>query len=229
MNPNKSTARLAGFLYLIVVLTGMFSLLYVPSQLIVPGDSAVTVSNIIAHETLFRLAIVASVICYLAFLALPLVLFKLLNHVNRTHAIIMVALATVSVPITLINLLNKFAVLTWLGTEDYIAGDQVQAQVMLHLDYYNNGIRLASIFWGLWLFPFGYLVFKSGFIPRIFGILLMAGCFGYLINFTGNFLFPGYDELGISGIISIPSGLGEIGVCLWLLIVGVRNVKPATV
>ncbi|CAN5324876.1 DUF4386 domain-containing protein [soil metagenome] len=223
MNSNKSIARLAGLLYLIVVLTGMFSLLFVPSRLIVPGDDAVTVSNIIANETLFRLGILASVVCYLAFLTLPLVLFKLLNHINKTHAILMVALASVSVPITLINLLNRFAVLTWLGNADYIARDQVQTEVMLHLDYYNNGIQLASIFWGLWLFPFGYLVFKSGFIPKIFGVLLMAGCIGYLINFIGKFFFPGYGDLSISSIVGMPSALGEIGVCLWLLIVGVRN------
>jgi hypothetical protein len=137
----------------------------------------------------------------------------------------MVALAIVSVPLSLVNLSNKYAVLTLLSNATYLqtfTPQELQTQVLLHLNYYNNGIEITSVFWGLWLFPFGYLVFKSGFLPKILGILLMIGCFGYLLNFTGGFLFPGYGALGIAGYISIPSGLGEIGTCLWLLIVGVK-------
>jgi len=79
------------------------------------------------------------------------------------------------------------------------------------------------LFWGLWLLPFGYLVFKSGFLPKLLGIFLMAGCFGYLINFIGGFLIPNYGDLGISRMISLPASIGEIGICLWLLIIGVRH------
>jgi hypothetical protein len=223
MGTDKRTARLAGVLYLVVVITGMFSLGYVPSQLNVAGDGAATVANIIGHEMLFRLGIFASILCYLAFLFLPLVLYKLLSPVHKNHAIAMVALAVVSVPITMLNLLNKFAVLTLISKATEFTAEQLQAQVMLQLEYYNNGIDLATVFWGLWLLPFGYLVFKSGFLPKIFGILLMLGCLGYCINFIGGFLFSGYETLGIKGYVSLPSGLGEIGICLWLLIVGIRN------
>jgi hypothetical protein len=138
----------------------------------------------------------------------------------------MVILALASVPISFINLLNKFDVLTLIGKAPYLTAfekNNLEAQVMLHLQYYNNGIQVAAIFWGLWLFPFGYLVYRSGFLPKLLGIFLMAGCFGYLIDFTGSFLFPKYNELGISSFISIPSGLGEIGTCLWLLIAGVKE------
>jgi hypothetical protein len=227
MNTNNKTARIAGLLYLVVVLTGLFHLMYVPAKLIVLNNPSVTVSNITASETLFRLSIVSGLVCYLAFLFLPLVLYKLLSPVNKTYAIAMVTLALASVPISFINLINKFDVLTLIGKAHYLSAfekNNLEAQVMLHLHYYNNGIQVAAIFWGLWLFPFGYLVYRSGFLPKVLGVLLMAGCFGYLIDFTGSFLFPKYyNELGIASFISIPSGLGEIGTCLWLLIAGVKK------
>jgi hypothetical protein len=199
--------------------------MYIPTKLIAWSDAAATFNNIQASETLFRLGIYAGVLCYTAFLLLPLVLYKLLHHVNKTHAVAMVALALVSVPISLFNLTHKFAVLTLINKPDYFSGVDLPGQVLLQLEYYNNGIEVAVVFWGLWLFPFGYLVFKSGMLPKVLGVLLMAGCFGYLINFTGSFLFPGYDSLGISGYISLPSALGEIGTCLWLLIAGIKP-KP---
>ncbi|HEY9049854.1 MAG TPA: DUF4386 domain-containing protein [Ohtaekwangia sp.] len=230
MDPRKKTARLAGALYLVVVLTGIFHLMYVPSQLNDWSDASATFNNIATHETLFRLGIFAGLLCYMAFLLLPLVLYQLLNPVNKTYAVLMVVLAEVSVPISFVNMLNKFAVLTLISKASYLSAfdaADLQSQVMLHLSYYNNGNQLASIFWGLWLLPFGYLAFRSGLIPKVLGILLMAGCFGYVTNFVGDFLFPNsYDGLGISSIITIPAGLGEIGTCLWLLIAGIKKTSP---
>jgi hypothetical protein len=135
----------------------------------------------------------------------------------------MVALSVASVPISLVNLLNKWSVLTLLSDSSYLSvfdTSQLQAQVMLHLDYYHNGTQLASIFWGLWLFPFGYLVYNSGFLPKPLGVFLMLGCFGYLVEVVGSFFYAGYYDLAIASIISIPSSIGEIGICFWLLIVG---------
>ena len=225
MDSNKKQARIAGLLYLIVVLTGIFNLMYVPSKLIVWDNASVTFNNILESETLFRLGIVAGIICYTAFLILPIVLYKLLNQVNKTYAVGMVALAIISVPLSLVNLLNKVNVLTLIDKAQYlqvIEADELQAQVLLYLDFYNNGIEIASVFWGLWLLPFGYLVFKSGFLPKILGICLMAGCFGYLTNFIGGFLFQNYAGLGIARFVSLPGSIGEIGICLWLLIIGIK-------
>ena len=226
MDSNKKQARIAGLLYLIVVLTGIFSLMYVPSKLIVRDNASVTFNNILESETLFRLGIVAGIICYTAFLILPIVLYQLLNQVNKTYAVGMVALAVISVPLSLVNLLNKVNVLTLIDKAQYlqvIEADELQAQVLLYLDFYNNGIKIASVFWGLWLLPFGYLVFKSGFLPKILGICLMAGCFGYLTNFIGGFLFQNYAGLGIARFVSLPGSIGEIGICLWLLIIGIKD------
>lgn len=226
----SKTARTAGLAYLVVVLTGIFSLAYVPSQLTVAGDAAATIARIQAGEMLFRLGIVAGWVCYLAFLLLPLVLYRLLSPVSKTPAVVMVALAVVSVPISLINLLNKQEVLTLLSGASYLQAfdaAELQARVMLALAAYSNGLLVSKIFWGLWLLPFGYLVFRSGFLPKLLGLLLMAGCFGYLIDVTGRMLVPGFTEMAIARFVTLPAALGEIGTCLWLLVFGAREL-PGT-
>ncbi|MFZ6024130.1 MAG: DUF4386 domain-containing protein [Bacteroidota bacterium] len=223
---NKKTARIAGFLYLIVVLTGIFSLAYVPKTIINWNDSAVTFNKLVESEMLFRAGIYSSVICYIAFLLLPIVLYQLLKPVNGFYAKLMVIFALISVPISFVNLQNKISILSLISKAEYMkiySTEQLQSEVMFYLHQYNNGISLVSIFWGLWLFPFGYLVFKSGFLPKILGVLLMLGCVGYLINFTGDMLIKNYPVFGISKIVSLPASLGEIGTCFWLLIMGARN------
>lgn len=214
----RNTGRIAGLLYLVVVITGIFSLGYVPSLLIVWNHPDITFSNIVNHEFLFRLGIISGLICYTFFLFLPLVLYKLLKPVHKTYAIYMVVLAIVSVPISFINMQNKFAVLSIISS-----GGEEKDLVMFYLNQYDYGNLIVQIFWGLWLFPLGYLIFKSGIIPKFFGVLLMLGCLSYLINFFGNALFSNYSELGISSFIRLPATLGEIGTCLWLLIMGAKN------
>jgi hypothetical protein len=222
---NKSIARQAGVFYLGVVVTGIFSLMYVPSQLIVWSDAATTIKNILNSETLFRWGIVSSMACYVFFIFLPLSLFRLLASVNKWNAYLMVALAIVSVPISFLNLSHKFSILSSLhpNLPSTITQVQLQDQVMVHLNAYNDGILIASVFWGLWLFPFGYLVYKSGVLPKVLGVLLMAGCFGYLINITANIVNPSYADLGIAGWVRLPASLGEIGTCLWLVIMGAKE------
>ncbi|NOS91682.1 MAG: DUF4386 domain-containing protein [Cyclobacteriaceae bacterium] len=226
---NNSMARQAGLFYLGVVLTGIFSLMYVPSQLIVWNDAATTFKNISASETLFRWGIVSSMACYVFFIFLPLSLFRLLESISRWNAYLMVVLSIVSVPISFINLSHKFSILTLLHPElpSTLTQEQVQEQVMFHLNAYNDGILIASVFWGLWLFPFGYLVFKSGILPKVLGVLLMVGCFGYLINILANVVNPAYTELGIAGWVRLPASLGEIGTCLWLLMMGAKEYTAA--
>lgn len=228
MTSNKKTARIAGLLYLVVVLSGIFSLMYVPSTIIVEGNASLTFQNITSQESLFRLWIVSGLLCYTFFLFLPLVLYKLLKPVNENYAKLMVLLAVISVPIFFLNAQNLFNVLSLVSSANSYLGfsvEQIQSQVMLYLNQYDNGLRIVHIFSGLWLFPFGYLVFKSGFLPKFLGILLMLGCFGYLINFLGNSLISNYSEIGIASYIQLPASLGEIGICFWLLIMGVKENK----
>lgn len=226
MGPNKKTARIAGVIYLIVVLTGIFSLAYVPSKLIVWNNPVQTYQNIVTSELLFRLGILSNFICYTAFLVLPLVLYKLLREVNKNHAKLMIILVIVSVSISFINIQHKLAVLTLIGKAENLkifSLSQLQSQVMFYIDNYHNGMIINQIFWGLWLFPFGYLVYCSGFLPKLLGIFLILGCFGYLINVVGEIAIPNYSKSAISNYITLPASIGEIGTCLWLLIMGIKE------
>jgi hypothetical protein len=219
----NSTARLAGFIYLLLVLSGIFYLLYVPSQYFVSGDAVSTVNNIMESQGLFRSGIAVGVLSNIFYLLLPFVLFDLFKDVNRRCAVLMVILSVVSVPFSLFNLVDKLNVLTLLSGAEYLdvlSMEQVQTQVMLLLKSYSNGIQLITIFWGLWLFPFGFLAFKSGYIPKVLGISLMLGCFGYLAFFFGKILFP---EITIPSFTRWPATFGEIGTCLWLLVMGIKD------
>src|SRR6185312_192951 len=175
-NENK-ISRLAGALYLVVVVTGLFSLIYVPSQITVSGDSHATVTNIVAHSPLFRAGIAAFLVKQVAFLLLPLVLFKLLRPVHQSIAALMVALAVVSVPIALVSLISRLSALDILSGSysQALAPAQLQSQAMLSLNAYGNGLLVTTLFWGLWLLPFGYLVIRSGFLPKLPGLSAAPG------------------------------------------------------
>jgi len=219
----KKTARNAGILYLILIVLGIFSYLFVHSSLIVPGDTATTVSNIMASESLFRGGIVSWLISETVFILLVLVLYKLLKPVNKNHALLMVVFVVVAVPISMLNELNKFASLLLVSGADYLTAftaDQLHGLAMFFLDLHEYGVNIDSIFFGLWLLPLGYLVFKSGFLPRILGILLMIGWFGYMIDFFTFFLAPSFHAT-VASIFQI-TDIGEFLFPLWLLIKGVN-------
>lgn len=230
MGPNKKTARLAGLLYFLIAITGIFSLMYVPSQLIVWDNPAETIENLKSSEILFRLEILGELLCYLFFVVLPLVLYKLFKDINKNVAVLMAVLAIVSVPISMISVVNKFDVLSLLTGAEYLtvySPDQIQAQVMLAFKSYYRGILVSQIFWGLWLFPFGYLVFKSGFLPKFLGLFLMVGSVGYFLDFVGRVICPDFGDYWLSDYITIPASIGELGTCLWLLIMGIKTSPEA--
>ena len=226
MSINKDTARAAGFVYLAVIITGMFSLAYIPKKLIDWNNSSVTFNNITSSPSLFRFGIYSSVLCYVAFTFLPLVLYKLLRAVNESHARAMVILALLSVPLSFSNLQYKYAALTLIGKEPflkYASIEDLQSKLLFYLHQYNDGLLLASVFWGLWLFPFGLLVYRSGLIPKFLGVLLMLGCAGYLINFSGNTLLENYTQTGIGKYMDMLPAIAEIGTCFWLLFFGLKT------
>jgi hypothetical protein len=225
----KGNARVAGLLYLVTVVTGMFYLGYLPSQLASHGNAAVAVARILHAETLFRLGIAAELACNAAFLLLPLALYRLLAGSGRRAAVLMVAFATASVPVAFANVTHRLDVLSLLGGAGYLktfTAAQLQAQVMLQLDAYRHGLLVLEVFWGAWLLPFGYLVFRCGFLPRLLGVLLMLGGMGYLVDFLGSLLLPAYPASSLADYVMLPASLGEIGTCLWLLTVGVRQPAP---
>lgn len=210
-------ARVAGLLYLIANLFAPFTLVYLPSRFIVSGDAAATAHNIMASESLFRLGIVGLLFNATASIFLVLALYQLLKVVNKNLASLMVIFALVPVPIAMLNELNNLAVLQLLSGADYLnvfTTEQLQALAYFFVRLHSQGLNIAQIFWGLWLFPMGYLVFKSGFLPRILGVLLMIGCFGYVIQSFAAFLSYNLN-------IIFYTSWGELLFLLWLLIKGV--------
>lgn len=228
MSEENTISRWAGLLYLVVVVTGLFSLVYVPSQITVADDPRATAANIVSSESLFRLGIASFMIKQVAFLLLPLVLFRLFRSVDHAASVLMVALAAVSVPIALVSLASRLDALSVL-TDPYFGqaftAEHLQATAKLSLNAYRNGLLVTSLFWGLWLLPFGYVVVKSGLLPKVLGIFLMMGCLGYMVNVFGELLVPRYSESLVSSYAGLPAAIGEIGTCLWLLLVGVRRPK----
>lgn len=231
INPIKKNARIAGFWYLLMALTGPIGLLYVPTKLIVQGDAAVTANNILASESLFRIGIVSNILCQIAFIFLVLALYRLLKRVDQQLALLMVALVLVAVPIAFLNMLNPLAVLLLLSSSSFLtvfAADQLHALAMVFINLEDYGTMIVQIFWGLWLLPFGLLVFKSGFFPKILGVFLILACFGYLAHSFTFLLFPGYADM-VSSFAAVPEAVGELSMVLWLLIIGAREQKPAFV
>jgi hypothetical protein len=224
--PTKRLARTAGLLYLVVVLAGIFALMYVPSQLKIGTDPAAALASIKAQEGLFRAGIAASLVCYVAFLLLPLALYRLLHPYGRSAASVMVALAVASVPLSFANAGHRLEILNLISGADYLRGigpDALAQQVMLSLKAYSKGMLLNQVFWGLWLAPFGYLVYKSGILPKFLGILLMVGSAGYALETFGYLLFASFAQWPGVDMLTIPASIGEIGTCLWLCIMGARE------
>lgn len=219
-------ARVTGLFYLVVAVCSGFSELYVRSSLKVPGDAAATADNIAAHATMFRIAFASDLAGITFFLLVALTLYALLKTVNAGIAMAMVVFNAVAVAIMSVNMLNHAAAHVLATNADYAAAfspERADALVMLFLDMHSYGYSIAEIFFGLWLLPLGYLVYTSGYFPRVLGVMLMVGCFGYLAALVLSFLFP---ELGatVPLIIAMVGAVAEVSFLLWLLIKGV-NVK----
>ena len=222
MTSNKKNARIAGLLYLIVIIFGVFAEFFVRSKVLVPNDAAATANNILNSEWLFRIGFVSDLIMITAYFFLALALYLLLKSVNKNHASLMVLCVLIAVSILCVNMLNHIAPLLLLNGTSAFESDQLHGMVMFFLDMHKHGYLIAQIFFGLWLFPLGYLVYKSGFFPRILGILLMIGSFSYWTDFIIFFLFPDYVST-VSTIITLPADIAEFSLCMWLLIKGVMD------
>jgi hypothetical protein len=213
-------ARVAGFLYLVLGgLLSPFGLLYIPSALVVPGDAAATIAKIMASETLVRLSIVSALLSQIVFILVALALYQLLKSVHKNMARLMVILLLLGVPIAMLNELNHIAVLFLVSDVGRAAFtvDQLHGLVPLFLNLHAFGLDIVDIFWGLWLFPMGYLVFQSGFLPRAIGVLLMFGCVGYLLQAFASILIP-----TLTVDLAMLTAWVEILLPLWLLFKGVN-------
>lgn len=218
MDEEKRLARIAGSLYLVVAVFGAFAELYVRARIVVPGDAASTADNIRESATLFRLGFASDLVQATFFLFTAMALYLLLRHVNELVARGMVIIVAVSVGIICLNLLNQFMALRVAtgGGSDALAGQ--------FADMHAAGYLIAQIFFGLWLLPLGYLVYRSGFFPRAIGVLLAIGCLGYLADTFVQFLAPGIAE-SVELWVVAPAAIGELSLVVWLLVKGVRVVE----
>lgn len=216
---NKTVARISGILYLIVAITGFFST-FVGKNLIVYGDALATANKILSSGWLFRIDFLSSLIMMTSWLLLAFTLYILFRSINNHIAMLMVLFVCIGCAIICINALSRFGALQVLNNTDYLKvfkPDQLQALALLLLDLSRYGIMIAYIFFGFWLFPLGYLVFKSGFIPGILGIFIVIAGLGYLGDFLRFFIFPDFHI-----VITNFTFWGEVFLLLWLLIKGVK-------
>ncbi len=221
MSSQKRKARVAGVLYLLMAVTVSFGL-SIPSGFLIRGDAAATADKIVASQLFYRFCVLSDLAAQILYVFLVLVLYQLFEGVNKRQAALMVALVLVQVPMAFANMLCGIAPLVLSNGAAYWSAfdkHQLDALTMGFLTLRGYGIDAVTAFWGLWLLPFGLLVFRSGFIPRIFGVFLIIGCFADLIISVTSILFPAYGSI-VHKLMVL--GVGELLIILWLLIKGTR-------
>jgi len=229
MTSPKRLARIAGVLYLLVGIFGGFAEGYVYPKMYVAGDAAATAGNVVANRGLVRLGVVADLVDQTLFVFLALTLYILLRHVNKGAARAMVVLVALAAGIECLNAVFEFEGLRVATDSSYVAAFGAagsNALALLLLDSQHYGLLIAQIFFGLWLVPLGYLAYKSsGMFPRWLGVLLIVGGVCYLVDVLAAFLVPDVGQ-NIHTFIVIPSAIAEIAMVVYLLVIGVRTVKP---
>lgn len=227
MDTNKKDARRAGLLYLAFLITCIFAGI-VRANLIVYGDAAKTADLLRNSEWLLRISSVVDVVSAVLFVVAAWALYVLLKPVNKNLALLFLLLNAVGVAVQCNSLLNSFTPMLTYGGADFqkaFQPYQLDALNLLFLNLHDGGFIIAQIFFGTWLLPLGYLVYKSGFLPKWLGILLIADFFGVMIWFFQYFLLPGYDIITYPGLAI--GFIAEFSLSLWLIIKGVKEQKPA--
>ena len=232
MNSIKKQAHIAGVLYVLASIAAVFAWIYVDGKVFVRDDASATANNIRAFETLLRLGIASELIGSIIFIFVVLALYRLFKSVSEKHAMSMAILLLISTPISLLAVVSEIAALIVAGGGNFLSTfDQHQLDSLSYLFFRLHGqaLVIAQIFWGLWLFPFGTLVIRCGFIPRFLGYLLWIAAFGYLIDSLTVLLLPAYRPL--ANQLAMILELGELPIIVWLLIWGARvpaSVAPET-
>ena len=229
MTSLSKDARVAGLLYIMASVVGFGRLGYIPNALFVHGNAAATANNIAAHESVFRLGFASELLGGVLWLFVPLALYRLLKGVDQGLAILMVILGSLmQVPLFFVNIVTDGAALMFAHGADFLSVfDKAQrdAFVRLFLNLHHQLDLANMIFWGLWLLPFGLLVFRSRFLPRFLGVWLMLACFAWMVlSFTG-FLLPASEDTVYA--ITQPIVLGEVVTMLWLVIMGAKEQRLA--
>jgi hypothetical protein len=224
----KRLARIAGVLYLLVAIFGGFAEGFVYPKVYVAGNAAATAGNVVANSGLVRMGVVADLFNATVWVFLGMTLYLLLKHVNKSVARAMVVLVAIGASIVCLNTVFEFEGLrAATGAINLAAFGTTgsNALVLLLLDTQHYGIFIAQIFFGLWLVPFGYLAYRSGWFPKALGVLLIVGGAFYLVDLLAAFLVPDFGQM-IHGFVTIPSAIAELSMVLYLLVIGVKTQKP---
>jgi len=218
-------ARLAGFLYLVLGVTAAFPQMFVRPSVRVAGDAVATSHNIAANATLFRAAFAIDLVGVASYALVALFLYALLKSISPTMALAMVVLASIGAAVMGANMLNHAAALLFATHAIYPAAlgqHGSEGLALLALDLHGIGVFIAQIFFGLWLLPLGYLVYRSNSFPRVLGILLAVGCFCYLADLLLVFLAPGPGR-SVGQLVSMPAGIAEVLFAGWLFFKGMKT------
>jgi hypothetical protein len=225
MTTTSKNARIAGLLYLLLVLVGPLRLLYIPAKLFVRGNAAATADNIAAHETLFRLGIVGDLFCGTVLIFITLALYRLFKDVDQYLAILVVILGGIlPAALDFFNVLNDAAALILVRGAAFLSvfdKPQREALAMLFLRMHDHEVMAAEIFWGLWLIPLAMLVYRSRFLPRFLGVWLTINGVAYVVNSLTGLLLPHYANKVET--FTFPALTGEVALVLWLLIRGASS------
>ncbi|MDP1675491.1 MAG: DUF4386 domain-containing protein [Bacteroidota bacterium] len=225
MNSMKKSARLTGLLYLVLIITGIYGLIYIPSQINMKGDAVTTAQNILSNEFLFRTSIINDIISNTIWVFLALALYRLFKQVNERLAKLLVALVIVQIPaVIFMEAFNITSLMIFKG-EILKTFELTQRQdlAMFFLKINDYGVLILEAFWGLWLFPLAILVYKSNFLPRFLGVwLIITGIFYVVLSFTG-IMLPQYKDTVLNNVFALPAEIGEVAFMLWLLIMGAKE------
>ena len=225
MTSLKKQARWAGLLYVLVALIAPIGIMVVPGQLIVRGDAVTTAQNLRSSETLFRLGVASELVAAILMVFVVLALFRLFKPVDERLAWFMLVLgALISAPFSMGNAIINLVALDLAGRPDFLSAfnpNELDALSYLFLRLHGKVISVAQVLWGLWLFPFGWLVIRCGYIPRFLGVLLFVAGAGYLLDALAGVLLPQFAAA--LGNVTFPMVIAEVPIVLWLLIWGARD------
>jgi hypothetical protein len=228
MTSPKRVARIAGLFYLLVAIFGGFAEGFGDPKMYVAGNAAATAANVLADPGLVRMIVAAHLLNGIFFVLAAMTLYILLKHVNKSVARAMLVFVALAVGITTLNAVFQFEGLQVATDSAYAAAFGTagsNALVLLLLDIQHYGTLSAQVFFGLWLAPLGYLVYKSGLFPKALGVVLVMATVCYLVDLFAAFLVPDFAQQ-IHPFVGIAVGIAEIWMVLYLLVVGVRTVKP---
>jgi hypothetical protein len=224
MTSNNKLARTAGFLYLIIIISGGFAEALVREGLTVSGNALATAQNILASEQMYRFGFVADLVCIICGIFLSLIFYILFKPVNKNLSLLALIFGSVASAVMAVNLINQLAPLLLLHNSSYLQAfknEQLQALSLFFLNLQSQGYNISLLLFAFYFPIIGYLVYKSNFLPRFLGVLYTLAGVGYLTNSLAWFLFPhlaGY----LFPYVLLPAFIGEVSMSIWLIVKGVK-------